>query len=896
MLLRHLAFPSRALATLAALVLTSVVASAQTPPTVSLSTDTADVAERGGSATITATLSAPADGPVALTLGDARDVFGTGAELGVDYAVSDGDARAPGLQIVIRDGETTGFATITAVDDDAFEGAETAAVYVASTSGRVLDPACLRGVGRADKAFRRAALADAARGAGCVGAVRLLDDDLNPVVGDDGTEEDAGNIVDAAALALAGDAASFFGQIGNGPEQQTVNDVDCFAFNVADAAAFGAELFEGATVPILFDSQFHLFGDANQLVLFDDDDGSDPNGTYSRFAPGELSAAGGGPGLYTLCVTSPDNVAVLDDETLVGWNGDGSAAGSYRVELTGVGPGGGAVVQFATAQRTVSEGAGAVAIEIVASGLTGPVAATVTLASGDPADLGGFTSATTTLGQAGTSPPYTVTVPITDDDATEDDRSFVLTLSVDAPNQVGNGTLTLVVTDDDGASGEPVVTTVPSDGGLQLFSLPVDGVTVGAVADAAGADEVFVYDAATAALVPATPGTTLRAGQPVLVDVDPDATLTVTGVAPTSPAVFDRTTVEALGGSRVLVAVGNPAEGPISLSALTVEGGTLADVALVFDPMAGAFVPISLAGIGCCDGPTVDLLRNEALILQVIPFGDPADVRVGVDGAAGGTGDSVTEAAFEPTDDEAAVVLALQPAGADGASRLAADAPGDVFALRFAVGGGGLDVFDGLDVASPLGATLASPGLAGAGPLFAALSLDAPTPAAPVAVPLTVRVPTAGAYEIALAETPRDVDGRPVVVEVFDGATPIRVEVGTPFQFAVAEGDSVLAGRFSVQVSLQGGVSTEASPERLALAVYPNPSSGRATVSLSGAAGVVRVVVVDALGREVAVLHDGPAPGALALPLDVRRLVPGPYLVRVVGPGVAETRSLTVIR
>ena len=79
--------------------------------------------------------------------------------------------------------------------------------------------------------------------------------------------------------------------------------------------------------------------------------------------------------------------------------------------------------------------------------------------------------------------------------------------------------------------------------------------------------------------------------------------------------------------------------------------------------------------------------------------------------------------------------------------------------------------------------------------------------------------------------------------------------------------------------------------------VYPNPSRGRATVPVTLAtSGPLRVAVYDVLGREVAVAHDGPAAaGALAVEVG-GGLAPGTYVVRVVGPGVSETRRLTVTR
>ncbi|MEL6770064.1 MAG: FG-GAP-like repeat-containing protein [Bacteroidota bacterium] len=80
----------------------------------------------------------------------------------------------------------------------------------------------------------------------------------------------------------------------------------------------------------------------------------------------------------------------------------------------------------------------------------------------------------------------------------------------------------------------------------------------------------------------------------------------------------------------------------------------------------------------------------------------------------------------------------------------------------------------------------------------------------------------------------------------------------------------------------------------LALAVYPNPAASQAAIRVS-AASDVRVVVYDVLGREVAVLLDGPATAA-PLRLDAQDLPTGLYVVRATTAQGAVTRALTVTR
>jgi hypothetical protein len=62
-------------------------------------------------------------------------------------------------------------------------------------------------------------------------------------------------------------------------------------------------------------------------------------------------------------------------------------------------------------------------------------------------------------------------------------------------------------------------------------------------------------------------------------------------------------------------------------------------------------------------------------------------------------------------------------------------------------------------------------------------------------------------------------------------------------------------------------------------------------------AGAVRVTVLDALGRIVAVPLDGErSAGTHAVPLDASRLAPGVYVVRLDSPDGALLRRFTVTR
>lgn len=87
-------------------------------------------------------------------------------------------------------------------------------------------------------------------------------------------------------------------------------------------------------------------------------------------------------------------------------------------------------------------------------------------------------------------------------------------------------------------------------------------------------------------------------------------------------------------------------------------------------------------------------------------------------------------------------------------------------------------------------------------------------------------------------------------------------------------------------------------PGALRMATAPNPFNGATQISLDLAEPQpVRVMVYDALGRRVAVLHDGPlASGTHSLHFDVRALPSGVYAVRASSPGGVVTRRVTLLR
>ena len=96
------------------------------------------------------------------------------------------------------------------------------------------------------------------------------------------------------------------------------------------------------------------------------------------------------------------------------------------------------------------------------------------------------------------------------------------------------------------------------------------------------------------------------------------------------------------------------------------------------------------------------------------------------------------------------------------------------------------------------------------------------------------------------------------------------------------------------------GTPTDADADQagLALVAFPNPATARLSVRYTlPEAGRVRLVLVDVLGREVAVVADGAQPpGPAAASLDASRLPAGLYVLRLTAGTAAAALRVTVAR
>lgn len=121
-----------------------------------------------------------------------------------------------------------------------------------------------------------------------------------------------------------------------------------------------------------------------------------------------------------------------------------------------------------------------------------------------------------------------------------------------------------------------------------------------------------------------------------------------------------------------------------------------------------------------------------------------------------------------------------------------------------------------------------------------------------------------------------------------------------PLRRAITAAAEAAEARLNDAPAPDGPATEVAPPSALrVLAPWPNPSRGSVTVAVEvPAAGALRVEVYDALGRSVAVLHDGWAtPGRLDARLDGRHLAAGVYVVRAVSAdGSAQAARFSVVR
>ena len=175
-----------------------------------------------------------------------------------------------------------------------------------------------------------------------------------------------------------------------------------------------------------------------------------------------------------------------------------------------------------------------------------------------------------------------------------------------------------------------------------------------------------------------------------------------------------------------------------------------------------------------------------------------------------------------------------------------------------------------------------------------------------------IELELAGPDGVGLSEAGAAVVSAPLWIRFHGGASNVGGDPTHVVRLAFDVDRSAPVGEpaeVTLEVRLAGVVAAThtvrlvVSPPPLALeSPYPNPARAAVTVPFTvPASGPVRLVVYDALGREVAVLVDGyRAAGAHEGRLAPGALASGVYVVRLVAAGESgpefRARTLTVVR
>ncbi len=176
------------------------------------------------------------------------------------------------------------------------------------------------------------------------------------------------------------------------------------------------------------------------------------------------------------------------------------------------------------------------------------------------------------------------------------------------------------------------------------------------------------------------------------------------------------------------------------------------------------------------------------------------------------------------------------------------------------------------------------------------LSIDgrAPLGTAQLVIPLAVGVPAVGTYTLRATEL-LNLAGTPTALRDLQTGTVVDLAQQPSYSFTVSNASALITNRFELVFSPQQALA--AAPAALAqqVALYPNPATSTAFVTLPASLGrqPVPATLLDALGRPVRSLTL-PAQGATAHALDLRALPSGVYLLRLDTPAGTLVKKLTV--
>jgi hypothetical protein len=148
-------------------------------------------------------------------------------------------------------------------------------------------------------------------------------------------------------------------------------------------------------------------------------------------------------------------------------------------------------------------------------------------------------------------------------------------------------------------------------------------------------------------------------------------------------------------------------------------------------------------------------------------------------------------------------------------------------------------------------------------------------------VPLAVGVPAAGSYTLNAAEV-LNLSTVPVYLRDLLTGAVIDLAQQPSYSFTVSDASALLTSRFELVFSPLTVLATAPATLATQVGLYPNPATTTTAVELPAALGRTPVAaeLVDALGRPVQTLLL-PAQGATTHPLDLARLAPGLYTLRL---------------
>ena len=180
-----------------------------------------------------------------------------------------------------------------------------------------------------------------------------------------------------------------------------------------------------------------------------------------------------------------------------------------------------------------------------------------------------------------------------------------------------------------------------------------------------------------------------------------------------------------------------------------------------------------------------------------------------------------------------------------------------------------------------------------------ALSIDGrPAFTAATRIALAVGVPTAGTYTLSAAS----LTNLPAGLDAYlsDAATgqTIKLAAGTTHRFSVsaAESQALLLGRFTLSFSAASVLASASGVSAGQVSVYPNPASGRFTVSLPAIAGArtVEATLLNSLGQVVRRQSVSLSAGGTRFDVVADGLGAGVYSLRLTAGAVSLTKRVVL--